>query len=380
MSTHRKRTSAGLRIGEVVETLGKIAPPWLAQSWDNVGLLAGDPDARCARVLLCIDMTRAVVQEADRIGAGMIVAYHPPIFEPVSRLVASSPGTDALVWLAVSNRIAIYALHTALDAAEGGTNDVLAELCGLGQTAPFEYVPAPGESCKVVVFVPPDCVDRVAEAAFAAGAGRIGQYEKCSFRAAGEGTFFGTEQTSPAVGRKGRLERVEELRLELICPQSSLGDVLDAIRRAHPYEEPAIDAYRLVPGRAKGIGRYGELARPQTLRALARRLKRVLGLRVVQLVGEPDRKVRRVAICAGSAGRLPLEAGPPAAHADVVITGEIRHHDALAYMRCGRGAIALGHWASERPVLDRLAERLRRELPALDVHISRQDGDPFAAV
>ncbi len=370
--------SSSVRVSDVADALARMAPPWLAKDWDNVGLLAGNPDAPCSRVLACVDMTEPVLREGIRARSQMIVAYHPAIFKPIRRLVASSGEMDSLVWAATSHGIAIYALHTALDTAQGGTNDVLARLCGLNETEAFGCVRSPAEQCKVVVFVPPDYVDRVAEAAFAGGAGVIGDYEKCSFRTPGKGTFFGTDQASPMIGQKGRLECVEEMRLEVICQRAALREVLTAIRASHPYEEPAIDTYSLVSEETMGIGRYGVLPKPTTVRNLALKLKKALSLHAVSIVGALNQRVQRVAVCAGAAGRLPIEADTPSSLAQLVVTGEIRHHDALTYLRLGKSAIALGHWASERPVLDHVAKRLRQELSGLDVRISRRDADPFA--
>jgi dinuclear metal center YbgI/SA1388 family protein len=353
-----------------------LAPPRLAQEWDNVGLLVGDRRAACRRVLLCIDTTPAVLAEARRLRCPLIISYHPVIFRPVKTIRADSDGTDSLVHEAIRLGIAIYSPHTALDAAGGGTNDVLAELCGLRDVGPFEFVAGGPRECKVVVFVPPDALDRVANAMFTAGAGRIGEYEQCSYRLRGEGTFFGTEATNPAVGKKGRLERVEEIRLEIVAPQNRIPEIVQAIRASHPYETPAYDIYPLESPPTKGIGRVGTLPPGTTPAALARTLKRRLKSPVVQLVGDPKGRVRRAAVCAGAAGRLPLE-HPRSADADVIVTGEIRHHDALAFLRLGKCAIALGHWESERPVLPRLAERLKTAVAGLNPVVSRADTGPL---
>jgi len=377
MRTMAKQDSC--TVGQVADELDRIAPPHLAQSWDNVGLLVGDRRASCEGVLLCIDLTPPVLAEAVRAAARFIFAYHPPLFAPVKRLRADSGGTEAIVHRAIALGMALYASHTALDAAEGGTNDVLAELAGLSATEPFEYVHSPNAQVKLVTFVPAGDLDRVAEAMFAAGAGRIGDYEQCSYRLAGEGTFFGTEGTQPRVGRKGRLERVEEMRLETVVARSRLHEAVAALRTHHPYEEPAFDIYPLEPPPCRGIGRVGTLPAGTRLGVLADRLKRATGSKVATLVGSPKTVVRRAAVCAGAAGRLPLEK-PLSTDCDVVITGEMRHHDALTLLRQGKTAVVLGHWESERPVLGVLARRLKRALGAIPVRVSRSDAGPFARV
>ncbi len=371
-------------VGDVAAALSAIADPALAQEWDNVGLLAGDPQARCTGAVLCIDMTEAVVAEAIARRANFVMAYHPPIFRAVKRLTADSGQTEAIVLRALQGGLHVYAMHTALDAAEGGTNDVIAGLCGIRETQAFEDVPAESPGAKLVVFIPAAEVDAVAHAMFAAGAGRIGDYEQCSYRLAGQGTFFGTETTDPTVGQRGRLETVDEVRLETVCPRHRVAAVLEAIRAAHSYEEPAVDVYPLEPSRRRrGIGRIGSLPRPTKLGALARKLKKALGASAVQIIGEAEQPVRKAAICVGSAGRLP-ERTSRAVDCDVLVTGEVSHHDALHWLRRktpeGRsfGVVALGHWQSERPVLASVADRLREAVPGLTVSVSDKDRDPFA--
>lgn len=359
--------------------MDQLAPPVLAQSWDNVGLLVGDRAAPCRRVLLCIDLTPPVMKEAIACKADLVIAYHPPIFKPIKRLLADSPGTESVIHGAVAHAIAVYSPHTALDAAPGGTNDVLAELCGLSHVEPFEFVAASGSQVKIVTFVPPAHLDRVATAMFSAGAGRIGGYEQCSYRLEGQGTFFGTESTNPRLGQRGRLEKVNETRLEMVAPEEKLPEVVTALRNAHPYEEPAFDLYPLHSPPVAGIGRTGILPHGTRLRQLATRLARQTQSRTTMVVGPPERVVRRAAVCVGAAGLLPLEKSR-SADCDVIITGEIRHHDALTLLRRDRSAVALGHWESERPVLRPLARRLGRMLPGVRFEISGKDAPPFTRV
>ncbi len=367
-------------VGLLVQAMEKIAPVWAAADWDNVGLLAGSPDWPVRRMLLAVDLTDAVLHEAVRGRFDAILSYHPPVFRPVQRMVVDRQTPAGLAAEALANRIAVYSPHTALDAAPGGTNDTLAALCGLEDVHPLGCVAAGGPRCKLVVFVPAAQVDRVADAVFQAGAGRIGDYERCGFRLSGEGTFFGTEATDPVVGKKGRLERVEEVRMETVFARRRLAQVVAALRRAHPYEEPAFDVYPLeaVPDRRFGLAREGRFAAAMTARKLARFLAQRTGAANVTVVGDGRRALRRAIVLVGAAGTAPFDlVSEPIGCGDVVVTGEIRHHDALAYARRGATAVALGHWASERPVLTPLAARLRELLPGVATVVSRTDKEPF---
>ncbi len=377
MSTRSRKSPS---VNDLCDAMERIAPTWAAADWDNVGLLVGDREWPVRRVLLAIDMTSAVLDEATRGKFDVILAYHPPIFQAVKRLLPDRTTQDGLAAEALAKHIAVYSPHTALDAASGGTNDALAALAGLTELVPFEVIAEPRPTCKLVVFVPDGHVDKVAEALFAAGAGHIGDYEQCSFRLSGQGTFFGKDSTRPVVGKKGRLERVSETRLEVVFPERLLGEVTTALRQAHPYEEPAFDVYRLQnpPDGRVGQGRIGRFTKSVTLGALARSLARKTGASNVTIVGRPGQRLRRGVVCVGAAGSLPFDvSAQQCEEGDVILTGEIRHHDALRYQRCGAAAIALGHWASERPVLKPLAARLRQEMPAVTATVSRKDRDPF---
>lgn len=377
--TVRTAAQSAATVSDFVAAMEAIAPTALAQDWDNVGLLAGDRSARVRRVLLAIDLTPAVTAEAARLNADMLFCYHPPIFRPIKTLVTPGSEMESLVFQCVRNGIALYSSHTALDAADGGTNDVIASLCGISETHPLEYIDTPGEdNCKLVVFVPREHADSVADAAFAAGAGIIGNYTHCSYRTDGTGTFFATEGTNPTIGKRGQFESVKELRVEVIVPRAKLPSVVAAIRAAHPYEEPAFDIFPLAATPTCGIGRIGYLPRKTTLIELAQKLARATKAANTSMVGRPATKITRAIIVVGAAGSLPLRVG--LGGGDVIITGELRHHDALAIDRAGATAIALGHWTSEHPILASIIRRLKPSLPDVKLQLSRTDREPFTCL
>lgn len=260
-------------VSDVCARLDEIAPTKFAQSWDNVGLLAGDLAAPVRRVLLCIDLMPAVVDEAIRRKIDFVLAYHPPIFKPVTRLVTPSSNMESGVVRCIANGIAVYATHTAFDAARGGSNDTLAALCGADKTEAL------------------------------------------------------VERDDPDDG---------------------------------------------------GIGRIGVLPKPTTLLKLARRLKRVAPAGCLSLVGKPEAPIKRVIVVVGAAGSLPF--GTALGRRDAIVTGEIRHHDALTIDRMGTNAIAMSHWSSERPGLATLARALTAHFPGLKAELSRRDVEPFTRV
>jgi len=370
--------TVGATVGDLAAAMEKLAPLHLAEAWDNVGLLAGDAGQRLRRVLLAIDLTPAVYAEVIAARAGALVVYHPPIFKPLKNLRVSSQEPPHLAIQLLQKNVAIYAPHTALDVAAGGTNDVLAGLVGAEVTGSFAPSAAKGKYLKLVAFVPESHVEQVSDAVFAAGAGNIGvqsTYRRCSFRTAGVGTFQGDEKSHPAVGLAGVFEKVPEIRLETILPAEAAGAVAAALRAKHPYEEPAFDLLEMVTlPENVGLGRYAELRAGMTLGALAGELKRRLGSGAVQVIGDAGRKVRRLAILAGSAGRHALD------HAteryDVLVTGELKHHDMLAYQAAGIAVVCVGHWESERPVLGVVRAHLTKHLAGVEVRISRTDGAP----
>src|SRR5688572_9374903 len=277
-----------MRLSQLTDVLDDIAPTRNAESWDNVGLLVGDPAQDVTGAMLTIDYTPEVACEAAGAKANVIVAYHPPIFDAVKRL--TSTGSTGLIFDAIRRGVAIYSPHTALDAAPGGTNDMLADVLDLRERAPLKLAQTKAMQYKLVTFVPEEALEKVSRALFEAGAGRIGNYTSCSFRSPGTGTFFGEEGTNPAVGQSGKLETSEEMRLETVVAIDRIEQVIRALRAAHPYEEPAFDLNQLAaPPEGVGIGRVGKLPENVTADMLANRIKRELGVDRLLIAGDPRR-------------------------------------------------------------------------------------------
>ena len=307
----------------------------------------------------------------------LIVTHHPILFRAVKRLTAATPEGRMLLSL-IRAGVAVYSPHTAFDNTAGGINDMLARRLGLTDVVPLKRADAPRQ-CKLVVFVPDKDLQRVSDALFKAGAGHIGQYSECSFRLEGTGTFFGSDATNPTVGQKGRREDVSEWRLEVVCPEHRVEDVIAAMRRSHSYEEPAFDVYPLRPGRsALGDGRLGKLPQPLALAELGRTVRDRLGSGPVQLIGEAAKEIKRVAIICGAGGEMLRDAAKSSA--DALLTGELRFHDYLAAEAMRLALVLPGHYATERCGVEELAERLKQQFPEAEVWASRQERDPAAWV
>lgn len=390
-------TAQAPSLADVVRLLDRRYPPGLAESWDAVGTVCGDPDQAVARVLLAIDATAAVVDEALAWGADLLLVHHPLLLRPVHG-VAATTAKGAVVHRLVRAGCALHVTHTNADAPDGGVPDALAEALGVADRVPL--VPAPVETLdKVVVMVPEADAERLVDALAAAGAGEVGEYRRCAWTTTGTGTFVAGDRARPAVGERGAVTRVTEARVEMVAPRRARAAVVAALRAAHPYEEPAFDVLELAaaPGRVGG-GRVGDLPDPVPLGEFAARVAAALpptaqGVRVAGDLGAP---VRRVAVVAGS-GDSYFDA-VRAAGADVFVTGDLRHHPALELRerarfeaaRAGRAPedgrpflVDVAHSAGEWPWLARaaamLADDVRDAGAAVETRVAGVRTDPWTA-
>ena len=350
---------------EIAEAVERIAPISLAEDWDNPGLQVGSLGGEVNRVLVALTPMTEVFEEAEKIGANFLLFHHPLIFRGLKSVDTNSYPGD-LIMRTVKGNLTVHAAHTNYDAAPGGVSVALAEALGL--VGPLEVVVPRGSMRELVVFVPEDDADTVADTLTEAGAGVIGEYTHCTFRAPGTGTFFGGEGTDPYAGEKGRLERVPELRIETLVPAHAAHGAELAARDAHPYEEPALDVYP-VDGHPEGCGygRAGRLPEPLDPDELRDRVSESLGF-PARLVAAQARKIEHVAVLGGSGGSFVREAA--ASGADAYVTGDLDYHDALLAETLGLVAIDAGHAATELPSLEPLAQRLA-ELVDVPVSVSR---------
>lgn len=346
-------------IRDWVALVHELYPPADAADWDNVGLQVGDPVWPVERVLVTLDVSSAVVAEAIDGPPTLIVAHHPLLFRPLGTLTPST-AAGKIALLAASASIGVLAAHTNLDVAEdgAGTSDPVMAVLGIADAVPLDVGTRESGDVKLVTFVPPAHVDAVLDALSRAGAGVIGDYERCSFRVRGTGTFRPGPEADPFAGEVGADNEESEDRLEIVVPRSRLPAALRALRGAHPYEEVAFDVYPLVVGGRRGIGRVGDLPEPTPLGEVAARLRGDLPAPHLRFAGDPGRSITRVAAVGGSGDGYVGAA--LAAGADVLVTGDLRHHPVRDALELGLALIDAGHHGTEAAVIPSWVERLRR--------------------
>jgi len=361
-----------MKIGEITNFLEQIAPLSLQESYDNSGLLIGSPDKDVNKVLITLDITHEVMEEAVSVGAGLIIAHHPLIFKGLKHLNGGNMVED-LVIEAVKSDVAVYAIHTNLDNVAVGVNDRLAKRLGLINTSVL--LPS-GKQKKLVVFVPESHLEVVRDAMLNAGAGHIGRYSHCSFSSSGKGSFKALEGTHPFVGKQGEIHFEDEARLESIVPDILLNAVLQAVLAVHPYEEVAYDIYPLENGGAEsGAGMMGELPQPVKSVDFLHEVKEKLGAQQLRHGMLVEKQIKKVAICGGSGSFLMKKAFD--AGADAFVTSDFKYHDFFLYQN-QMLLVDAGHYETEQFTKDLLFDLLTKKFPNFALQISNYNTNPVS--
>lgn len=366
------------KVADIVGFVNKIAPVALAEAWDNPGLQIGDPAAEVNRVMVALDPTPGVIDSAIAASSQLLVTHHPLIFKPLNSISSATP-LGAAIQKAIRGGVSILSLHTNYDIASGGLNDLLALKIGLSSCVPLK-VTTTCELVKLVVFVPVDHLERVRSALFPFAAIQ-GAYRDCSFAAGGVGTYTPAEGAEPFIGTVGVLARVPEERLELMILRAQLPRAVKALLASHPYEEPAFDIYPLQnEGEKLGLGRIGRLPELTTLAEYAGRLRNTLSAPSLRYVGDPAAKISKVALCSGSGASLLHEAARSGA--DLLVTGDVKYHEARDAEGLGLALIDAGHFSTEIIMVNEITERLGRALVTAGyadcrVTACRTETDPF---
>lgn len=363
-----------MKLKSLIKKIEAKYPTNLAYDWDNVGLLVGDAEEEIDKVLVCLEANEAIVEEAINNNVNLIVTHHPFIFGKM-RKITTSDFKGKLIHKLIKNNIAVYSMHTNFDIAFDGLNDYFMEVMGFENSKILD-VTNTETLYKIVVYVPKTHEDKVREALGKSGAGHIGNYSDCTFNTDGKGTFRPLEGTNPFIGEFDKLEVVDEVKIETIVPQRILGGVISAMIKAHPYEEVAYDLYKLEnKGSAVGLGRIAALKESMSLKELSMMIKEKLNMDALRFVGSLDTNIKKVAVVTGSGADLAKKA--QRSGADVLITGDVKYHDAQDAIDAGMCIIDCNHFESEDIFKD-VMKRFLDDIDDISVIKSRININPFS--
>jgi dinuclear metal center YbgI/SA1388 family protein len=360
-----------MKINEIAEYLEESIPLAYQEEYDNCGLLTGDPDKEVTGVLVSLDITMEVLEEAVKKQCNLIIAHHPAIFRGLKKLVSGMPESTMIIF-AIKNDIALYAIHTNLDNSLFGLNAFVAKRLGLSNLRILE--PKAGLLSKIVTYCPSGHVERVRDAMFRAGGGRIGEYDQCSFNLSGHGTFRPSEEARPYVGQSGKMHTEPEIRIEMICPVHREQHVISEMISAHPYEEVAFDIFPVKNTYQEvGPGVIGSLNQPTPAWDILAHIKAVLKVPILRHTQVPGRNVATIALCTGAGGFMASKA--LRSGADLFLSADLKYHDFFGY----EGKMILvdaGHYETEELVKEWLAEYLNKKFPTFAVCISEVNTNP----
>ncbi|TDQ41720.1 Nif3-like dinuclear metal center hexameric protein [Aureibacillus halotolerans] len=362
-----------MKIAEAVTSMEAWAKPSYAVEGDRIGLQVGNSETELSGIIVTLDVTMEVVKEAINAGANLIIAHHPFIFSPIKTVDTSTYRGKLLVEL-LQHNIAVYVAHTNLDIAPGGVNDMLANALDLKQTRVLAET-STEKLHKLIIFVPETHTEDVHTAMAAAGGGALGNYSACAFQTSGVGMFKPNEEATPYLGSAGELEKVSEVRLEMIVHEPVLQKVLSAAKKAHPYEVMAYDSITLdVTGETYGLGRIGMLEKPLPFGQFAEHVKRSLQVPFVRTVGDHERLVQTIAVLGGDGNKYIGAAQVQGA--DVYVTGDLYFHTAQDAMYEGMLLVDPGHHA-EKIMKHGVAHYLKQQLPSIAIAASEHTSEPF---
>ncbi|MVZ65870.1 Nif3-like dinuclear metal center hexameric protein [Sphingobacterium sp. DK4209] len=361
-----------MKIKDITKYLEEIAPLNYQESYDNSGLIVGNPEQEINSVLISLDCTEAVVEEAISKNCGLIISHHPIVFSGLKKLTGRNY-VERTVIKAIKNDIAIYAIHTNLDNIQGGVSSMMADKLGLENQAILR--PKEGLLKKLVVYVPRTHVDALRASLFEAGAGQIGDYDQCSYNTAGYGTFRPLSGANPTIGQIGEQERVEETKIEVIFPVQQERKILVAMFASHPYEEVAYHIINLENTHSYvGSGAIGNLAEPMSEENFLALLKDRFDLKVIRHTTTLSKEINRVALCGGAGGFLLNDA--IRSGADIFITADYKYHE--FFDAEGKILIAdIGHFESEQFTQELLFEIIRKKFANFAVLLTEIDTNPI---
>ena len=359
-----------MKVKDVTNYLETIAPLALQESYDNSGLLLGSFNSELKGVLISLDITIDIIDEAVNNGCNLIIAHHPLIFSGIKKIIDNNMVSRCLT-KAIKNDINLYAIHTNLDNVIGGVNGRIADILGLNN----REVLLPKENLfKISVFTPATHKEEVLNSMFRSGAGHIGNYSNCSFSSQGQGTFKPLEGANPFKGKKNELETSSEQKLEVIVPNYSIYKVVDAMKKAHPYEEVAYDVFPLKNNSNQGSGLVGSLDQPMDELKFLEKIKLDFGVKALRYTDLLNKPVEKVAVCGGSGSFLLPNAINK--NADIFITSDYKYHQ--FFEAEGRILIAdIGHYESEQYTIDLISDLLIKKFTNFAIRLTKVNTNPI---
>lgn len=366
-----KEKSFFMKIRKLLEILDQISPFFLQEEVDNSGIQFADLDEDVSKILLCLDVTEEIIEEALQQKCNTILSHHPLFFHPFHRITKQD---NPIAYQLVYHHINLISMHTNFDLAENGLNDYVGQLLGLNKVSPIKS--SPEKIYKLAVYIPGDCQDNLLEALFRAGAGKIGNYSETSFSISGKGSFKPMDGSMPFIGKTGKRESVNENKIETVFCERNLKEIINTIHRVHPYEEPAYDIYQLTTKSTTGIGMVVKLNKEQTLESFSKKVKEQLGAPYLRVIQANKKNIQTVALCTGSGGSLINQCINK--HVDTLITGDIKYHEALKAKEMGLNIIDIEHYHTERFFVPAIRKQLKQfQIPERFLVDSQKMDSPF---
>jgi len=360
-----------MKIKELIHIIDKIAPFFLQQSFDNSGVQYADMEEDINKTLICLDVTPEIIEEAIEHNCNTILAHHPLFFKPFNKITKQD---NPVIFQLMYHRLNLIAAHTNYDLAENGLNDYVGNLLDLKKIACLEE--SAEKTLKLAVYVPDKYHEKLLNALFQAGAGNIGNYSETSFSFSGKGSFTPLKGTTPFIGKTGQRESVNEIKIETVFREKDLKKITDAIYKNHPYEEPAYDIYQLQTNNKTGIGLIANLPSEQDLEIICKKVKATLKIPYLRIVKTEKQQIKTIALCTGSGGSLINKAVQK--KVDLLITGDIKHHEALKAKEMGLNVIDIEHFYTEKYFVPAIKKQLiETDIPETLLAASQNMNPPF---
>jgi len=358
-----------MKIKEVIQFLEQKFPLHWQEDFDNCGVQCGDKEREITGIVVCFDMSEAVLEETIAKGANMVISHHPIIYKNSIKRIEPTDRVGKILCKALENKILLYSMHTNIDSGKNGGNLLFAQKLGLQKLSVLS--PKENQFYKLVVFVPFENSIILKEALFKAGCGNIGNYSHCSYSCEGVGSFKPLPGSSPHIGQHNHIERVEEERVEMVFPRNKKRQIIEVLYQHHPYEEPAFDIIALEnQNREVGLGRVGWLPQPMPANSFIKYVKEKLKLESVRFSGNMELEIHKVAVCGGGGASFIQDA--LAAEADVYITGDLKYHD-FFIPENKMLLIDIGHFEGEHFIREIITTLLQENFTTFAVHFTKAE-------